>query len=85
MSWLQGERPLGASVFVVKDVSFGETADEVERDLADRCVLEDVNQMLPDSGFSLKERFLPGVQRVRYRIEIRHYACKHAASPEPMP
>ena len=79
MSWLQSGRPVAANVLVVKDVSFGETADEVEHGLEGRCALENVDQMLPDSGFRLKERFFPGVQRVRYRIEVWHYTCREVA------
>ncbi len=75
LSW-QGEgRPLSVNVFVVKDVSSGNNVDDAEAYLTDHCTVEDVNRLLPDSGFRLKERFLPGFPQVRYRIEVQHYNC----------
>jgi hypothetical protein len=70
----------GASVFLVKDVSSGEGAEDAELFLEDRCALKNVNQLLPDTGFSLKERFLPRFPRARYRIEVRHYNCEKAVT-----
>ena len=78
-SW-QGEgRPISANVYVIKDVSSGNAVDDAETFLADHCALEDANRLLPDSGFSLKEHFLPAFPQVRYRIELEHYNCQNCA------
>ena len=75
MSWLARGRQLSVNMFVVRDVSSTRAVDDAETYIADRCMVADVNRLLPDSGFSLKERFLPGFPKVRYRIEVRHYRC----------
>ncbi len=78
-SWLQNGRPIGPNVFLVKDVSSGEGPDDAELFLNDRCLLAGVSQSVPDTGFSLKKRFLPRFPQKRYRIEVRHYNCQKAA------
>ena len=77
-SWLQNGRPIGPNVFL-KDVSSGEGPDDAELFLNDRCLLAGVSQSVPDTGFSLKKRFLPRFPQKRYRIEVRHYNCQKAA------
>lgn len=72
-----------ANVFLVKDVSSGDEPDENQQYLSDHCTLEDVDRMLPDSGFSLKERLLPGIPRARYRIELFHYNCAKPTGHKP--
>jgi hypothetical protein len=76
-SWQGKGRPVSVNVFVVKDVSSTNALDDAETYLADHCTVEDVSRLLPDSGFSLKERVLPGVyRRQQYRIELQHYNCR---------
>jgi hypothetical protein len=81
MDRLQIASLAGADVFLVKDVSSADEACAAERYLEHRCVLENDERMLPDSGFTLKEHFLPSVPRVRYRIEILHYECPKRFDP----
>jgi hypothetical protein len=76
--WMRQGSPVRASVFLVKGVSADGAADAAEHHLEQRCVLENAELLLPDSGFDLKERILPKFPRVRYRIEIRHYDCQKA-------
>jgi len=75
LSWQEKGRPVSVNVFVVKDVSSASGLDDAETYLTDHCTVVEVNRLLPDSGFSLKERFLPGFPQVRYRIELQHYNC----------
>jgi hypothetical protein len=81
-SWLAKGRPVSANVFVIKDVSSAHAVDDAETYLTDHCTVEGVNRLLPDSGFSLKERFLPGFPQVGYRIEVHHYACSRNSKSE---
>jgi hypothetical protein len=81
-SWLGKGRPVRPNVFVIEDVSSAHALDNAETYLTDHCTVEDVHRLLPDSGFSLKERFLPGFLQVRYRIEIHHYACSRNSKME---
>jgi MFS family permease len=81
-SWLAKGKPVSVNVFVIKDVSSDNAVDEAETYLADHCTIEDVNRLVPDSGFSLKERFLPGFPQVEYRIEVHHYACNRNSKIE---
>jgi hypothetical protein len=74
-SWRGKGRPVSAHVFVIEDVSSTIALDDAETYLAEHCRVEDASRLLPDSGFGLKERFLPEFPQVRYRIEILHYNC----------
>ncbi len=82
LSWQGKGRPVSSDVFVVNDVSATKALEDAETFLTGHCTVEDVNRMLPDSGFSLKQRFLPGLQQVRYRIELQHYNCNRKSKSE---
>jgi hypothetical protein len=81
-SWRGKGRPVSAHLFVIEDVSSTNALDDAQSYLTDHCTVEDVTRLLPDSGFGLKERFLPGFPQVRYRIEVHHYACSRNSKIE---
>ena len=72
---IPSDRLVGRNVFMIKDVSSGDAMTDAELYLQDNCTLKNDEKLLPDSGFGLKEHFLPTVPRVRYRIEILRYNC----------
>jgi hypothetical protein len=82
LSWLGKGRPVSVNVFVIEDVSSANVVDDAQTYLTDHCTVAEVNRLLPDSGFSLKERFLPGFPQVRYRIEVHHYHCSRNSKIE---
>ena len=80
VGWIEKGKPVSSGVFLIKDVASSEAGDAAEIYLTDNCTRESLQQLLPDSGFDLKERFLPSFPRVRYRIELQHYNCQKLAA-----
>ncbi|MDE3135810.1 MAG: glycosyltransferase family 39 protein [Acidobacteriota bacterium] len=77
-AWIDAGHPLRPSVLLVKGVPvFGpsDPMDSAERWLDAHCQLASDTLALHDSGYQLKQRFLPGLGELPWRVETRRYTC----------
>lgn len=76
--WLSEGMPLGPTVFLVEGLHYDVPADpteEVERSLTARCVLKNSRKLVHDPGATWKERFVPKMGQIPWRIHLYTFSC----------
>jgi hypothetical protein len=83
-SWTPDALPAGnASVLLVigADYKLELATAAMKRWFRANCARGESRELLPDSGYELKKRFLPQVNQPRYRISLERYECASGKLP----
>ena len=83
--WLAAGHPVGPSMIWVRGMSTSQSdraMDEAAHELGGACGTQTSRLMIRDPGYEWKQRIIPDMNALLWRIEVREYDCASSGSQE---
>jgi hypothetical protein len=83
--WLAAGHPVGPSMVWIRGIGDPRTDGamaEAAQELGRACGTQTSRLMMRDPGYEWKQRVLPKMKVLQWRVEVREYDCPPAGSPE---